>query len=224
MGTFFKYEPEEIFNDELYEMINSSVDVFDMINDSITPQFGDCILYNKHKQSIYIRKYIDICKEQEESVIGIVISANNDIIDCVMKNFLTTESQILPYIYKLRNDNTGASAHFKQLFDRYIQKYQRITNMEFIKSISYYIPNVIQLDYIQQNFEAFTNTIRNIYDEDKVIGFTNVWKNGILTTYNNKLYIWKHTEYKREIAHIINNPSCNFLPCFTIKYSFDNYE
>ena len=224
MGTFFQYDPDEIFNDELYEDINSDYDIHDDIIKMVIPQVGDCILYNKHTNKIYITKYTDIEKNQESAVIGIVLQENQDnTIDCIMKNFLTTELQHIPIIHIIKGNNASASAYIKQLFDRYNSKYKRTTNMEFIKTINYYIPTVAQLDYLWNNCDKIISVIEKIYDYDKAITFKNNFYNGILTTYKNKLYIWKinETSGKREIQHLIHAKSCHLLSCFTLINNLD---
>ena len=217
----FLYTAEEFH--ELYEEVCEWDSMDDMILDIIKPKIGDCVIYDKNLNTIYVKPYLEIDKEQKNSVIGIVIQANDNFtMDCIMKNFISAEKQTINLMtyFRSMNNTTVLSANMKQLFDRYIQKYKREANMEFVKTINYYIPNVAQLDYIDKNKNIFINTVTNIYDEQTAEQFINRYYNGILSVYKNKMYIWKpNKSTKREILSLQKNPSCEFLPCFTVSYS-----
>lgn len=221
MGTFFQFTPEEMFDEEFYNTMYESQ--MNSVLDIYKPNIGDCVLYDPDNDNIYLLPYKDDGSFQRNNVIGIVVQMNDDgTVDCIMKNYLTTEKQILSaksfIMSNMRNNNT-AGAYMKQLFDRYISKFKNTCNMELVKSLSFYVPNVAQMDYIYQNKNNIYETISKVFSYEKADEFINRLYNGILSTYKSKLYVWLPIKNKkREIKNISEQPYCEFLPWFTISY------
>lgn len=222
MGTFFQYTPEEMFDDEFYDCIyentlNSMLDIY-------KPQIGDCVIYDPENDNIYLHPYKDDGTFQRNNVIGIVVQMNDDgTVDCIMKNYLTTEKQIISlksYIVSNVYSNTNAaSAYMKQLFDRYNSKFKNTCNMEFVKSLRFYVPNIAQMDYVYSNKEKIYDTISKVFSQEKADEFINRLYNGILSSYKSKLYVWLPIKNKkREIKNISETGYCEFLSWFTISY------
>lgn len=221
MGTFFQYTPEEMFNDEFYDTIyeNSITSLADLVK----PQVGDCVLYDPDNDNIYLLPYKDDGTFQRSNVIGIVVQMNDDgTIDCIMKNYLTTEKQYLSvksYLVSNIRDNNAACAHMKQLFERYNSKFKNTCNMEFVKSLQFYIPNIAQMDFLYQNKDKLYETISKVFSQEKADEFINRLYNGILSKYNSKLYVWLPIQNKkREIKNISERGYCEFISWFTILY------
>lgn len=220
MGTYFQYSPEEMFNDEFYDIISESS--YDTMLDFCKPKVGECVLYDPITDNIYFYQYND-STFQKNNVIGIVVQMNDDgTIDCIMKNYLTERKQILDprsfVMSNMRNSNV-ASAYMKQLFDRYNSKFKNTCNMEFVKNLRFYVPNIAQMDFLYSNKDNIYETINKVFSQEKADEFINRLYNGVLTTYKSKHYVWLPIKNnKREIKNIHESPCCEFLSWFTISY------
>ena len=96
-----------MFDDEFYDLLDESYDT--TIYDNLKATFGDILIYNTKKQNIDIISGLRCNKEDDKRTLGIIIKENDDMtIDIMMKNYLTTESIIIPIEYYNKPNNIAA--------------------------------------------------------------------------------------------------------------------
>jgi len=83
--------------------------------------------------------------------------------------------------------------------------------------MNFYIPNIIQLDYMWKNFNIIKKSLESISDENKIINFlTRIKEHGLIATYKNKYYQWLPTDNKRIINNLTICQPYEILPMFTV--------
>ena len=184
-------------------------------------KFGDLIIYDINKNNI------DIIYKNEESdlidkkLLGIIIKQNDDkdsTIDIMLKSFLTSDGIILPSIYYDKPKNIIPYIYL--LFNRYCNKFKRISNIN-IDIFNFYIPYIVQLDYIYKNIDTFFEILNNIYDDEKLTEFkTRFYNHGIICQHKNKYYQWlPNKDVGRTIHNLDILKPYEFLPFFTLKFN-----
>lgn len=209
---------EQLFDDEFYDLLDESYDT--TIYDNLKATFGDILIYNTKKQNIDIISRLRCNKEDDKRTLGIIIKENDDMtIDIMMKNYLTTESIIIPIEYYNKPNNIAAFVY--QLFNRYCNKFKRISNIN-IDMFNFYIPNIAQMDYILQNILQLENILESCWNTDRKEDFIKrLFTNGVICQYKNKLYQWLPVSNKeRKIYNLECFKHYELLPLFTLKYDF----
>ena len=209
---------EQLFDDEFYDLLDESYDT--TIYDKLKAKFGDIIIYNIEKQNIDIISGFRCNKENDKKTLGIIIKQNDDMtIDIMMKNYLTTKNIIIPIEYYNKPNNMAA--YIYQLFNRYCNKFKRISNIN-IDIFNYYIPNIAQMDYIFKNILQLQNILEKCWNEERKNDFiTRLFKYGVICQYKNKLYQWIPISNKeRKIYNLECFKPYELLPMFTLKYDF----
>lgn len=196
----------------------NSVDLFEISK----PKIGDLIYYNQVNQKfdILTLSSFDKSKTDDKVIIGIIINFNDDnTIDIITKNFLTSERNIVPFNYLGKEQHIGP--YLKQLFDRFLNKYQRTSDID-ITTFKYNIPNIALLDYTEKHINTIYETMRTAWNDDRANDFINrLYDNGVLSIYKGKFYKWlPNKEKKREIKNLESGTTVEFLPVFKLEYNY----
>lgn len=157
--------------------------------------------------------------EDDKAIVGIVIQVNDDMtMDVLMKNYLTTESLLIPYRY-VQNPNF-IPAYLKDMFDRYCNKYQR-TSVIDLSSFKYKIPQIALLDFVNKNLYTLLDIIKTIWGNDRHDQFIErLYEHGLLSQHKGKYYRWiPKVNEKRKIENLLGLTRIEFLPVFTLKYN-----
>ena len=129
------------------------------------PKFGDLVVFNYSNQNFDIIPKDRCGKEDDKAIVGIVVQVNNDMtVDVLMKNYLTSESLLIPYRYMEKP--TFISAYLKDMFDRYCNKYQR-TSVIDLTTFKYQVPQIALLDFVNKNLTTLVDVIKTRWSEEK---------------------------------------------------------
>lgn len=183
------------------------------------PKFGDLVIFNYSNQNFDIIPKDRCGKEDDKAIVGIVVKVNNDMtVDVLMKNYLTSESLLIPYRYMEKP--TFISAYLKDMFDRYCNKYQRISVID-LTTFKYQVPQIALLDFVNKNLTTLVDVIKNIWGEERSIQFTErLYKSGLFSIHKGKYYRWLPViNSKRKIENILALTRVEFLPVFTLQYN-----
>lgn len=206
---------------QLFEEIEELTDIFDDIDSFYIPsKFGDLLIYDNTNNRFNILAQERCGKEQDKSIIGIIVQENPDMsLDVITKNYLTTSKITIPLSYY--NKLSYIPAYLYKQFERYTTKYKRISELD-ISPIKFYVPNIAQLDYIDQNIETLNNLLCNIWSNERRDDFMNrLYTNGLFSTYKGKYYNWLPVKNKKRLIQNFNiYNGCEFLPMFTIKINY----
>ena len=183
------------------------------------PKFGDLVVFNYSNQNFDIIPKDRCGKEDDKAIVGIVVQVNNDMtVDVLMKNYLTSESLLIPYRYMQKP--TFISAYLKDMFDRYCNKYQR-TSVIDLTIFKYQVPQIALLDFVNKNLTTLVDVIKTIWGEERSIQFTErLYKNGLFSIHKGRYYRWLPViNSKRKIENILALTRVEFLPVFTLQYN-----
>lgn len=152
--------------------------------------------------------------------IGLVISEQTNLqIDCILKTFITDEPIKIPYMYM--NKQSCIPAYLKDLFDRYCNKYKRVSEID-ISLLNLQVPSIAILDYMLKSFKTLKENMILIQGEEKTLQFfKRIYKNGIFATHKNRYYKWLPKEnLTREIKNLEALTSIELMPIFTIEHNY----
>lgn len=152
--------------------------------------------------------------------IGLVISEQTNLqIDCILKSFITDEPIKIPYMYI--NKQSCIPAYLKDLFDRYCNKYKRISEID-ISLLNLQVPSIAILDYMLKSFNVLKENMILIQGEEKTLQFfKRIYKNGIFAMHKNRYYKWLPKEnLTREIKNLEVLTSIELMPIFTIEHDY----
>lgn len=157
--------------------------------------------------------------EDDKAIVGIVVQVNDDMtMDVLMKNYLTTESLLIPYRYV--KSPSFIPAYLKDMFDRYCNKYQR-TSVIDLSSFRYKVPQIALLDFVDKNLHTLLDVIKTIwgeYREELFLG--RLYEHGLLSQHKGKYYRWiPKLNKKRKIENLLALTRIEFLPVFTLQYN-----
>lgn len=207
-----------LFQDDIFKQKDNSMLSKSIINESISCLFGDILIYDVTNQEYKVLSKIEHIKD-ESNVIGIVVKdlININETDIILKNYLTTNGIPVPMEYI--GKEKFIPAYLKDLFDRYVSKYVR-TSIIDLRKFKLSVPNIQQLDYINENIEEFELMMIQIWGKEKTSQFFNrLYDHGVFSTYKNKYYQWLPVKNGKRIINNLTPGMCyEFLPIF--RYQF----
>lgn len=205
--------------EEILELTDEYDDIFD--NYYIPNKFGDLLIYNNKNNRFNTLPMQRCGKENDKTIIGIIVNENKDMsLDVITKNYLTSSKIIIPYSYYNKTQQ-NMSAYLCEQFNRYCSKYKRISELD-LSALNFYIPNIAQLDYINKNINTLSELLVNIWSEKRRDEFINrLYNNGLLSTYKGKYYQWLPSlNNKRQINNFDIYHGYELLPMFTVKINY----
>lgn len=207
---------------QIFEEIQELTDIYDDLYDYYIPnKFGDLLIYDNINNRFNTLPMQRCGKENDKSIIGIIVQENKDMsLDVITKNYLTSSKIIIPYSYYNKTQQ-NMSAYLCEQFNRYCSKYKRISELN-ISTLKFYIPNIAQLDYINKNINTLSDLLVNIWSEERKNDFINrLYNNGLLSTYKGKYYQWLPSlNNKRQINNFDIYHGYEILPMFTVKINY----
>lgn len=210
------------FLENINEYLEPEEVIFDTqeLKDIAEIKYGNVLIYDSEKQKFNCLPFVSQLNK-ESNVIGIVIKhfLETNEVDVVLKNYLTSNGISVPYNYMGKEKHIPA--YLKDLFDRYLSKYIRSSIID-ISSFNFFIPEISQLDYLEQHFDKFEQTLYDIWDKKRADTFLDrFYTNGIFATHKKKCYQWLPVKGgKRQINNLTYNKCYEMLPIF--RFSLNN--
>ena len=210
------------FFDNINEYLEPDENILDTqeLFDVAGIKYGNVLIYDSEKQMFDCIPSIGQMNK-ESNVIGIVVKhfLETNEVDVVLKNYLTSNGIPVPYTYMGKEKHIPA--YLKDLFDRYLSKYVRNSVID-ISSFNFFIPEISQLDYLDQHFDKFEQALYDIWDKERAdIFLDRFYTNGIFATHKKKCYQWLPVkDSKRQINNLTYNKCYEMLPIF--RFSLNN--